>query len=96
MTDVASGDASPVLLTRSEHDARWLNALLLTVVMFLALVATGSNLLMDPDSQWHVAVGSKIWSSGRLPQVDELSHTFAGSPWIATQWLSELFLFGAF
>jgi hypothetical protein len=28
--------------------------------------------------------------------VDDLSHTFAGSPWIATQWLSELFLFGAF
>ena len=72
------------------------HALLLMAVLFLMLVPIGSNLLVDPDSQWHVAVGSKIWNSGRLPMVDELSHTFAGSPWIATQWLSELFLFGAF
>jgi hypothetical protein len=96
VTNTALIDAPPAILLPSQHDGRWLNALLLTAVMFLALVPVGSNLLSDPDSQWHVAVGSKIWSSGHLPQVDELSHTFAGSPWIATQWLSELVLFGAF
>ena len=96
MTDAALGDTSPAISMRLDQGRRSLNALLLTAVLFLMLVPIGSNLLTDPDSQWHVAVGSKIWSSGHLPVIDELSHTFAGSPWIATQWLSELFLFGAF
>ncbi len=96
MTDAALGDTSPAISIRIDQGGRLLNALLLTAVMFLMLAPIGSNFLFDPDSQWHVAVGSKIWNSGHLPLVDELSHTFAGSPWIATQWLSELFLFGAF
>jgi hypothetical protein len=96
VTNAALIDASPAVSMRLDQGGRWLNAVLLTAVLFFALVAIGSNLLIDPDSQWHVAVGSKIWSSGHLPQVDDLSHTFAGASWIATQWLSELVLFGAF
>jgi hypothetical protein len=96
MSDVALGDTSPAISMRLDQGGRSLTALLLTAVLFLMLVPIGSNFLFDPDSQWHVAVGSKIWNSGSLPLVDELSHTFAGSSWIATQWLSELFLFGAF
>src|SRR5215469_4794759 len=96
MIDVALGDASPAISTRVEQGGRSLNALLLTALLFLMLVPIGSNFLSDPDSQWHIAVGSSIWNSGHLPLVDEFSHTFAESPWIATQWLAELFLFGAF
>jgi hypothetical protein len=60
MTDAALGDTSPAISMRLSRGGRSLNALLLTAVLFLMLVPIGSNFLLDPDSQWHVAIGSKI------------------------------------
>ena len=59
-------------------------------------VATPWRMLGDPDSQWHVAIGRWIWAHRALPHVDEFSHTFAGRPWLAKEWLSQLAYYGVF
>ena len=67
---------------------------------FLALVAAllgmSEKLLLDPDTHWHIAVGRWIWESRSVPWIDVFSHTFAGAPWIAKEWLSQLIFYGAF
>jgi len=50
----------------------------------------------DGDASWHVAAGRWIMSHGRIPTVDPFSCTFAGHPWVATEWLSEIFYAVAF
>ena len=63
----------------------------------LALVlAVSERLLQDPDTHWHIALGRWIWTTGSVPWTDVFSHTFAGAPWIAKEWLSQLILYGAF
>lgn len=69
--------------------------LLLGGAVFAALMLLAERLLGDPDSHWHVAVGSRIWRDGAVPWFDAYSHTVAGAPWIAKEWLSQLLLFGA-
>jgi len=64
---------------------------LVVFALFLALLLTvGAGLLRDPDTLWHIGVGRHILHSGSFPWVDHLSHTFAGHPWIARDWLSEI------
>jgi hypothetical protein len=62
------------------------------LLFVLLLNTTGLPLLADPDSHWHVAVGKWILANGSVPTVDSYSHTFAGQPWIAKEWLSQLLL----
>lgn len=63
-----------------------------TLLFVLLLNTTGLPLLADPDSHWHVAIGKWILANGTVPTVDSYSHTFAGQPWIAKEWLSQLLL----
>ena len=71
-----------------------------TPCFFLALAAVllgvSEKLLRDPDTHWHIAVGRWIWESRSVPWTDVFSHTFAGAPWIAKEWLSQLIFHGAF
>jgi hypothetical protein len=53
------------------------------------MVAGRSRFFIDPGALWHVVVGGHILSRGELPHADGFSHTFAGRPWIAQQWLGE-------
>ncbi len=69
--------------------------LLMGFLLFLQLWS-GSRLLEHPDTYWHIAVGQRIWQTGSLPRIDELSHTFQGHPWIANDWLIELLMFAAY
>jgi hypothetical protein len=75
-------------------------AIIWTVVIAIASVMMvhikGELVLADPDSQWHVAVGRLMWETGAMPRVDTMSHTYAGQPWIAKEWLSQAILFGVF
>ena len=66
-------------------------ALGLALFMFVAL--SGSNLLRDPDSQRHVAVGRWIVAHRAVPTTDLFSFTYAGQPWIAKEWVSQLILY---
>ncbi len=61
----------------------------------LLCLAGGSALLNDPDTQWHIAAGRWMIDNGSLPRTDMLSHSFAGQPWIAKEWLSQLILASA-
>jgi hypothetical protein len=71
----------------------------LVLLFFFGLLALflaqSDRLLGDPDTYWHIAVGERIWDNATLPRTDELSHTFAGAPWIAKEWLSQVILYGA-
>lgn len=66
-------------------------ALALTIAgLMLAMAAP--NLLNDPDTLWHIALGRDIVTTGVFPVTDSYSHTFAGEAWIAKQWLSGVLL----
>lgn len=63
------------------------------LALFVFLMnAHGLPLLADPDTHWHIAVGNWILAHRALPHVDVFSFTFAGEPWIAKEWLSQLLL----
>jgi len=67
--------------------------LALGVGLFVCLMnAGGETLLGDPDSHWHIAVGNWMLAHGTVPTVDTFSFTFAGQPWIAKEWLSQLLM----
>jgi len=71
--------------------------LVLGVLLFICLVnGSGSPLLGDPDSHWHIAVGNWMLAHGAVPTVDPFSFTFTGQPWIAKEWLSQLLMAVAF
>jgi hypothetical protein len=65
---------------------------------FVALIAslTICNILYDPDTHWHIAVGRWIIENGQWPRTDPFSHTVAGEPWIARDWLSQVIMYTAF
>jgi hypothetical protein len=62
----------------------------------VGFAAAGAKFLNDPDTLWHIAVGKDIWLTKSFPHVDAYSHSFAGEPWIAKEWLSQLILYAAF
>ncbi len=57
--------------------------------------STAANLLNDPDSYWHIVVGNWIVAHHAFPTHDPFSFTFAGAPWIAKEWLSQVLYAGA-
>jgi hypothetical protein len=68
---------------------------LAAALTYALLLALGGRLLADPDTYWHVATGRWIVEHGRVPTADPFSHTFAGQPWIAHEWLAEVVLAAA-
>jgi hypothetical protein len=51
-----------------------------------------NGLLADPDTHWHITVGNWMLAHGTVPTIDSYSFTFAGQPWIAKEWLSQIVL----
>lgn len=47
---------------------------------------------VDPDLWWHIKVGDDILRTHHFPTTDSYSWTVAGHPWIAYEWLGEVFL----
>ncbi len=84
--------------TADEHPARaWTAALpfLVAAAVYLVVLAVGRSLLNDPDTYWHIVTGDWIVAHG-FPTGDPFSFTFAGAPWIAKEWLSQLAFAGAY
>jgi hypothetical protein len=67
---------------------------LVALVLYLVVLVVGNSLLNDADSYWHIAVGEWILANG-FPHADPFSFTFAGKPWIAKEWLSQILFVGA-
>jgi hypothetical protein len=66
--------------------------LLAAAIMAAALLAFATSLLQDPDSWWHIKVGTDLLASRAFPTVDTYSYTFAGHAWIAKEWLGQILL----
>ncbi|MBN1337134.1 MAG: hypothetical protein JXB39_14335 [Deltaproteobacteria bacterium] len=49
----------------------------------------------DADLWWHVLTGRLILASGSMPEVDPWSFTFPGAPWTNHEWLSDVWIAGA-
>src|SRR5215472_1406592 len=71
-------------------------ALTVFLLYYSILFAFPNYLLSDPDTFLHVRVGQWILDHAQFPTVDFFSYTAAGKPWIATEWLSEVFFAAAF
>jgi hypothetical protein len=67
----------------------------LLIAAGIGFLGNGQNFLRDPDTLWHVTLGADIWATKSFPHVDAYSHTFAGEPWIAKEWLSQMLIFAA-
>ena len=66
-------------------------------LVFLTVVMVHPNfLLADGDTYWHLVVGERIVRDHAFPVVDQFSYTRAGAPWIAKEWLSQVFLYQAY
>lgn len=55
------------------------------------LLALDSRLLIDPDTYWHLATAKWMFEHLSIPSADPFSHTMYGAPWVAHEWLSEIF-----
>lgn len=90
MTDHAIADDRRAVAWRAAFP--WLVAA--AVCALLQLLA--QRLLNDPDSYWHLVVGQHILATWTFPHADTYSHTMAGGPWIAKEWLSQVLYAAAY
>jgi hypothetical protein len=65
--------------------------MLVTAAVYVVVLTVGAKLLGDADTYWHIFVGNWTLAHG-LPSADPFSFTFAGKPWIAKEWLSQVVL----
>lgn len=87
--------ASPAAAAPALNSA--LTAALFTAALAIfALFVFSPHILGDPDTYWHIATGQWILENRALPQADPFSHTFAGAPWIAKEWLSQVMYAAAY
>ena len=49
--------------------------------------------IVNPDLGWHLALGRYIAATGTVPDTEVLTHTVAGVPTVAHEWLSQLISF---
>jgi hypothetical protein len=66
------------------------------VVLALGLFTMAGRDNLDPDFWWHLKTGQLIWETHSVPKVDPFSCARAGHPWVAHEWLSELFIYGLY
>jgi len=62
-------------------------------VLFLGLFTMTARNVTDPDVWWHLKTGEYIALHHSVPHADPFSYTRAGQPWVAHEWLTELFLY---
>jgi hypothetical protein len=74
------------------HRLRWFFLCVLMLGTMLYSIANHEIMLGDPDLWWHIVTGQNILSSGHVPTTDTFSYTYAGQPWIAKEWLSQVLL----
>lgn len=78
---------------RPEYHVRLIFGLIMLLLWVTVLVIARNDRLAEPDLQWHIKTGEWIWHNQAFPTVDTFSHSHAGEPWIAKEWLSQVLLF---
>ena len=66
------------------------------LVVFAGIFAFCTRAATDPDLWWHLSTGKLIVHSGGVPHTDPFSYSCAGQPWVAHEWLSEVFIYGVY
>ena len=82
--------ADPIAI-RSENSGT-LAIPLFGALAVLVFVCVTPAVLNDGDTYWHIAAGSWMLNQRVLLRVDPFSYTFAGKPWQAHEWLSEILM----
>ena len=62
----------------------------------LAVAVFAPQIFNDADTYWHIAAGGWMLDHRAVLYRDVFSFTFAGKPWDAHEWLSEILMAGAF
>ncbi len=65
-------------------------------VVFLGILAMAARSVGAPDVWWLLKTGQLIAPARAVPRTDPFSFTRAGYPWVAHEWLSELFIYGIY
>jgi hypothetical protein len=65
-------------------------ALAVSLSLLALLAFAAPRLLNDPDILWHIETARWIAARRALPETDPFSHSMAGIPWIAKEWLAQL------
>ncbi len=63
------------------------------IVLLLALFGLCAGAIASSDTWWHLATGRWIAEHHAVPHTDPFSFTVAGKPWIAHEYLTDLFMF---
>lgn len=63
--------------------------LLVGLAAFARALLDRRSLLNDPDTYLHIAAGRWLLAHDALPSQDPFSHSMAGAPWVAHEWLAE-------
>jgi hypothetical protein len=73
---------------------RWPDAgeLLFSSILGLLLFSRPMYLFSDGSTGWHLVVGRWVLAHRAVPRHEFLSYTFAGEPWVAFEWLSDVAL----
>jgi hypothetical protein len=69
---------------------RRIYCLIAAATVSLTFMVLANSVLKDPDNLWHVKVGLDLIANRSLPTADTYSYTFAGHPWMAKEWLSQI------
>jgi hypothetical protein len=69
---------------------------LFIAILFIALFVMTAREIADPDFWWHLSTGKYIVETRTVPRVDIFSGTVASQPWVAHEWLSEVFSYALF
>jgi hypothetical protein len=77
------------------HHVRLIFCGLMVLLWLVVLIVLRERLMMEPDLWWHIKTGEWMWTHGEFPVADNFSHTFAGQPWMAKEWLSQFLYFSA-
>jgi len=66
------------------------------VILFGGIFVLAARNITDPDFWWHLRTGQYIVENRSVPHADPFSFTKLGQPWIAHEWLSEVFIYGLY
>lgn len=82
--------------SRASDHVRFIFCALMVLLWVVVFIVMRERLMMEPDLWWHIKSGEWIWLNGAFPTVDPFSHSFAGQPWIAKEWLSQIVYFAVY
>src|SRR4029078_13736089 len=79
---------SEQIIRRTEPivDLRTAMPWLVAAGVYVLVIAVAPQLLGDPDTSSHLALGRWILDHGAVPTVDPFSANFRGTHWLAFEW----------